>query len=62
MKKEQLHELLYQALETEAGGIQSLGWLWGISGLLLAIPILGIVNVISQHIEELQPVAELLRE
>ena len=38
------------------------GWLWGVSGLLLAIPILGIVNVISQHIEELQPVAELLRE
>jgi predicted PurR-regulated permease PerM len=38
------------------------GWLWGVSGLLLAIPILGIVNVVSQHIEELQPVAELLRE
>ena len=38
------------------------GWLWGVSGLLLAIPILGIVNVISQHIEELQPLAELLRE
>ncbi|MEO6306578.1 MAG: AI-2E family transporter [Nitrospiraceae bacterium] len=38
------------------------GWLWGVAGLLLAIPILGIVNVISQHIEELQPLAELLRE
>jgi predicted PurR-regulated permease PerM len=38
------------------------GWLWGVSGLLLAIPILGIVNVVSQHIEKLQPVAELLRE
>jgi predicted PurR-regulated permease PerM len=38
------------------------GWLWGVWGLLLAIPIVGIVNVVSQHIEELQPLAELLRE
>jgi predicted PurR-regulated permease PerM len=38
------------------------GWLWGIWGLLLAIPIIGIVKVVSQHIKELQPVAELLRE
>jgi predicted PurR-regulated permease PerM len=38
------------------------GWLWGVSGLLLAIPILGIVNVVSPHIEELQPLAELLRD
>jgi predicted PurR-regulated permease PerM len=37
-------------------------WLWGVWGLLLAIPIIGIVNVVSQHIEELQPLAELLRE
>ena len=38
------------------------GWLWGVSGLLLANPILGIVNVVCQHIEELQPLAELLRD
>ena len=38
------------------------GWLWGVCGLLLAIPIVGIVKVVSQHIKELQPVAELLRE
>ena len=38
------------------------GWLWGVAGLLLAIPILGIVNVISQHVEALQPLAELLKE
>jgi len=38
------------------------GWLWGAWGLLLAIPILGIANVVSEHIEELQPVAELLRK
>jgi predicted PurR-regulated permease PerM len=36
------------------------GWLWGIAGLLLAIPILCVVKVISQHVEELQPLAELL--
>jgi predicted PurR-regulated permease PerM len=38
------------------------GWLWGVWGLLLAIPIIGIVKVVSQHIKELQPFAELLRE
>ena len=38
------------------------GWLWGVWGLLLAIPIVGIVKVVSQHIKELQPLAELLRE
>jgi predicted PurR-regulated permease PerM len=38
------------------------GWLWGIGGLLLAIPTIGIVMVVSQHIKELQPVDELLRE
>jgi predicted PurR-regulated permease PerM len=38
------------------------GWLWGVAGLLLAIPILSIVNVISQHIDELHPLAELIRE
>lgn len=38
------------------------GWLWGVWGLLLAIPIIGIVKVVSQHIKELHPLAELLRE
>jgi predicted PurR-regulated permease PerM len=38
------------------------GWLWGVWGLLLAIPIIGIVKVVSQHIKELQPLAELLKE
>jgi predicted PurR-regulated permease PerM len=38
------------------------GWLWGVWGLLLAIPIIGIVKVVSQHIEELHPVAELLKK
>jgi predicted PurR-regulated permease PerM len=38
------------------------GWLWGIWGMLLGIPILVIVKVVSQHLEQLQPVAELLGE
>jgi predicted PurR-regulated permease PerM len=36
------------------------GWLWGVWGLLLSIPIIVIVKVVSQHVEQLQPVAELL--
>lgn len=38
------------------------GWLWGAWGLLLAIPIMCIVKVVSEHIKELQPLAELLRK
>ena len=38
------------------------GWLWGIWGMLLSIPVIVIVKVVSQHLEELHPVAELLGE
>ena len=38
------------------------GWLWGIWGMLLSIPITVIVKVVSEHAEPLQPVAELLGE
>ena len=37
-------------------------WLWGVWGMLLGIPIIVIVKVVSQHVEQLQPVAELLGE
>jgi predicted PurR-regulated permease PerM len=36
------------------------GWLWGVWGLLLSIPVIVIVKVVSQHVEQLHPVAELL--
>jgi len=36
------------------------GWLWGIWGLLLGIPIIVIVKVVSQQVRGLRPVAELL--
>jgi predicted PurR-regulated permease PerM len=37
-------------------------WLWGVWGMLLSIPIIVIVKVVSEHVEQLQPVAELLGE
>lgn len=36
------------------------GWLWGIWGMLLSIPIIVIIKAVSQHVEQLHPVAELL--
>jgi predicted PurR-regulated permease PerM len=38
------------------------GWLWGVWGMLLSIPIIVIMKVVSQHVVQLQPVAELLGE
>jgi predicted PurR-regulated permease PerM len=38
------------------------GWLWGVWGMLLGIPITVILKVVSQHVEQMQPVAELLGE
>jgi predicted PurR-regulated permease PerM len=37
-------------------------WLWGVWGMLLSIPIIVIVKVVSQHVEQLQPIAELLEQ
>jgi predicted PurR-regulated permease PerM len=36
------------------------GWLWGVWGVLLSVPLIVILSVISQHVERLHPVAELL--
>ena len=36
------------------------GWLWGVWGMLLSVPIIVIVKVVSQHIERMRPLAELL--
>ena len=36
------------------------GWLWGVWGMLLSIPIIVIVKVVSNHVEPLRPMAELL--
>ena len=36
------------------------GWLWGIWGLLLGIPIVMAINAVCERIEELQPISEFL--
>src|SRR5271167_4762053 len=36
------------------------GWLWGVWGMLLSIPIIVIIKVVSQHVEQLHPIAEML--
>lgn len=37
-------------------------WLWSIGGMLLGVPIIVIIKVVSERIEHLQPIAELLGE
>jgi predicted PurR-regulated permease PerM len=41
-------------------GVLAWGWLWGVWGLLLGIPILMIVKAICDRVEHLKPVGELL--
>ena len=36
------------------------GWLWGVWGLLLSVPVIVISKVVSQHVEQLHAMAELL--
>ncbi len=38
------------------------GWIWGIWGLLLAVPITGSIKTICAHLDGLQDVADLLGE
>lgn len=38
------------------------GWLWGIWGMLLCVPVIVVVKVVAEHIENLHPLAELLGE
>ena len=35
-------------------------WFWGVWGMLLALPIIVVVKVVSQHIEGMAPLAEFL--
>jgi predicted PurR-regulated permease PerM len=36
------------------------GWMWGIPGMLLSVPIVVIAKVLSQHVKQLAPLGELL--
>jgi len=41
-------------------GVLAWGWLWGIWGLLLGVPILVVIKAICDRIEDLRPVGEFL--
>jgi predicted PurR-regulated permease PerM len=42
-------------------GLVFFGWLWGLPGLFLAVPIIMVVKSVSDHVEPLQPLAILLK-
>ena len=41
-------------------GVLAWGWLWGVWGLLLGVPILMVVKAICDRVDDLQPVGELM--
>ena len=43
-------------------GVIFWGWLWGVWGLLLGIPITMVIKAICDRVEDLQPIGELLGE
>ena len=38
------------------------GWLWGIWGMLLAMPLLMVLRTVADSVEDLKPLAELLSD
>jgi len=43
-------------------GLLFWSWIWGLWGMLLAVPMMMVVKVICDHVESLQPVGHLLGE
>jgi len=43
-------------------GLLVWSWIWGIWGMLLAVPMMMVIKVICDHVEPLQPMAHLLSE
>jgi predicted PurR-regulated permease PerM len=41
-------------------GLLLFGWLWGVWGVLLAVPLVVIIKVVSDHVEGLKAFAEFL--
>ena len=41
-------------------GVLAFGWLWGLWGLLLGVPILASIKAVCDRVDELKPVGELL--
>ena len=44
------------------GGLLFWSWVWGIWGMLLAVPMMMVIKVVCDHVEPLQPVGHLLGE
>ncbi|HET7527362.1 MAG TPA: AI-2E family transporter [Burkholderiaceae bacterium] len=42
--------------------VLAFGWLWGVAGLLMGVPILMVVKSICDHVDELKPIGELLSD
>lgn len=42
-------------------GLVFWGWLWGAIGMLLAIPIMAAIKAVALHVDDMRPIAELLR-
>jgi predicted PurR-regulated permease PerM len=38
------------------------GWIWGVWGLLLAVPIMAAAKAVCERVEPLTPYAELLKK
>jgi predicted PurR-regulated permease PerM len=43
-------------------GLLFWGWLWGVVGMLLAVPLLMMMKAVADRVEDLKPLAELLGE
>jgi predicted PurR-regulated permease PerM len=41
-------------------GLLFWGWVWNVWGLLLAVPLLMVIKAVCDHVEDLNPVGELL--
>ena len=41
-------------------GVLFWGWIWGVMGALLAVPILAAIKIVCDHIEGLAPIGEFL--
>lgn len=41
-------------------GLLAFGWLWGVWGLLLGVPVLTTIKAICDHVDDLNPIGELL--
>jgi predicted PurR-regulated permease PerM len=43
-------------------GLLFWGWLWGVVGMLLAVPLLMVVKSVADRVDDLKPLGELLGE